>query len=59
MAKVLFEVGRLHGDMRQKALEVIASRIAETESPFDKLTNIDFSGLLTHRLASVRIQGMS
>jgi len=49
MSKVLFEVQRLHGDMRQKGLEIIAGRIAHTEDPFKQLSNINFSELLAHR----------
>ncbi|XP_067947368.1 DNA-dependent protein kinase catalytic subunit-like [Watersipora subatra] len=53
LPKVLFEVKRLHGDLRQKAVEIIASGIAETDSPYEKLSAIDFPDLLMHRNAHI------
>ena len=49
MSKVLFEIRRLHGDMRVKGLEIISSRIGNVESHYKQLSDINFTDLLSHR----------
>jgi len=48
--KLLFNLRRLHGDLRVKALEILACSITSLDNVYQQLIQINFPHLLSHRL---------